>query len=89
LENWEFADDVVEAVANQNDLAREEIETADLCDIVAIAVLMAPLSTDLAGLQPALQGLPAVQRLGLDEATVSAVIMQFDEEISALHEALA
>ncbi len=88
LENWEFADDVIEAVANQHDLAREDIETADLCDILAIAVLMAPLSTDLVSLQLALQGLPAAQRLGLDEATVSAVIMEFDEEISALREAL-
>ncbi len=88
LENWEFADDVIRAVADQNDLAREHGRPADLCDIVAIAVLTAPLSTDLVALQLVLRDLPAAQRLGLDEATLPAVILEFEQEISALYEAL-
>jgi len=88
LENWEFGDDVVKAVADQDDFAREEIETADLSDILVIATLMAPLTSDLPGLQLALKGLPAAQRLGLEEATMRAIILEFDEELNALHEAL-
>jgi HD-like signal output (HDOD) protein len=88
LENWEFAEEMVQAVADQHNLARKEVETADLSDIVAIAVLMASFVTDLVGLQLALQGLPAVQRLGLDETKTLAVMREFDAEVEALRKAL-
>jgi HD-like signal output (HDOD) protein len=88
LENWEFADEVVQAVADQHDLAREGVEAADLSDIVAIAVLMAANSSDRAGPQHELQGLPAVRRLGLNEAKLLAITLEFDAEVGALREAL-
>ena len=88
LENWDFAEEMVQAVADQHNLARKEVATADLSDIVAIAVLMASFVTDLVGLQLALQGLPAVQRLGLDETKTLAVMREFDAEVEALRKAL-
>jgi hypothetical protein len=42
----------------------------------------------LVALQLVLRDLPAAQRLGLDEATLPAVILEFEQEISALYEAL-
>ena len=73
LENWEFADFMSQAVGDQNDLERDEDGPADLRDVIAIAVIMASFTEDLSALEVALNGLPAVLRLGLD-ATKSLAI---------------
>jgi HD-like signal output (HDOD) protein len=88
LENWEFGDDVVQAVADQHDLAREGVEAADLRDIIAVAVLMASHPGNGAAQQHALLGLPAARRLGLSDAKLLAVMLEFDAEVGALREAL-
>lgn len=88
MENWEFSDEMVQAVANQHDLEREEIETADLADIIAIAILVGSLSTDSVALQAALQGVPAARRLGLNEEKTLAIVREFDQEVGALRKAL-
>jgi len=88
LENWEFADVMVQAVADQNDLGRTEVEFPDLSDVIAIAILMASFSEDHAGLQVALQGLPAAARLGLFESRVESILTDFASEVSALRSAL-
>jgi HD-like signal output (HDOD) protein len=88
LENWEFSGAVVQAVADQNDLDRTEVEFADLSDVVAIAILMAAFSQDPNGLQVALQELPAAARLGLIAARVEVILEDFANEVSALRSAL-
>ena len=88
MENWEFSDEMVQAVANQHDLEREGIETADLADIIAIAILVGSLSTDSVALQAALQGVPAARRLGLNEDKTLAIVREFDQEVGALRKAL-
>src|SRR5208282_1870131 len=69
LENWEFSDEVVKAVANQNDIGRdgEEMQIPDLSDIIVVATLMASFATDPVALQVAMNGVPAVFRLRLNE----------------------
>lgn len=91
LENWAFGEGMIQAIANQHDLERVEIEAADLSDVIAIAIaiLIRTHSTDLAHLHPELRGLPAVRRLGLSEAKLHDVILEFDAEVGALREALA
>ena len=49
---------------------------------------MSSFVTDLAGLQVAMQDLPAVKRLGLDEARTQAVMKEFASEVGALRSAL-
>jgi len=88
LENWEFADAMVQAVADQNDLGRTDVEFPDLSDVVAVAILMAAFSEDPPGLQVALQGLPAAARLGLFQARVESILKDFASEVSALRSAL-
>jgi HD-like signal output (HDOD) protein len=87
MENWEFSEEMVQAVANQHDLARDGLESGDLSDVIAIAILVGSLSTDPVALVSALQGLPAVDRLGLDEVKILAVVREFDEEVGALRQA--
>jgi hypothetical protein len=79
---------VVQAVADQHDLAREGVEAADLRDIIAVAVLMASHPGNGAAQQHALLGLPAARRLGLSDAKLLAVMLEFDAEVGALREAL-
>ncbi len=88
LENWEFPEVMVQAVADQQDLSREDVETADLSDIIAISILMSSFDSDVTGLQVAMHGVPAVARLGLDEAKTAAVMKEFGAEVGALRSAL-
>jgi len=88
LENWEFSDQTVRAVADQNDLGRTDIEFPDLSDVVVIAILMASFAEDPVNLQVALQGLPAAARLGLFESRVETLLKEFATEVSALRSAL-
>ncbi len=88
LENWEFSEAMAQAVGEQEDLDRNEPETADLSDIVAIAVLMAKHADDLTGLQAALTDLPGAKRLELNDARMASVIKDSATEVSALSAAL-
>jgi HD-like signal output (HDOD) protein len=88
LENWDFPEATAEAVGEQEDLQREDTGPADLRDVIAVAVLMAPHSKDAASLEAALSGLPASIRLGLDEAKTRAVMEECAAEVQALSDAL-
>jgi HD-like signal output (HDOD) protein len=88
LENWEFSEAMAQAVGEQDELDRTEPETADLSDIIAVAVLMARHGADQAALQAALEDLPAARRLDLGEARMASVIRDSATEVSALSEAL-
>jgi HD-like signal output (HDOD) protein len=88
LENWGFADGMAQAVGDQDDLHRAAEGPADLSDVVAAAILMANHAADLAALTAALQDSQAADRLGLDEAILSAVTRDSAAEVTALSQAL-
>jgi HD-like signal output (HDOD) protein len=88
LENWEFSEAMAQAVGEQVELDRTEPETADLSDILAIAVLIARHGEDLPALAADLKGLPAALRLELNEARMTNVLKDSASEIVALSEAL-
>jgi HD-like signal output (HDOD) protein len=88
LENWEFADFMADAVGEQNDLDRRDEGPADLRDVIALAILMASYENDPEGLAVCLNGLPAVQRMGLDDTKTMAVVRDSAAEIAALRQAL-
>jgi HD-like signal output (HDOD) protein len=88
LENWDFPEVMAQAVGEQEDHTRTDAETADLKDVIAIAVLMAGLSEDFPALEAALNGLPTGGRLGLNEARTLTVIRESAAEVTALSQAL-
>jgi len=88
MENWEFADEMVAAVAGQDDLQRDGVETADLCDIVAVANRMASFGSDIDGLRLAIDGLGAAARLRLSDEKVRVVMHDGAAEVAALRNAL-
>ena len=71
LENWKFSEAMARAVG-QEDFSRTELESPDLTDVVGVAVLMVSYGTDIAGLEAALQELPAAKRLGMNQSKTMA-----------------
>jgi hypothetical protein len=69
-------------------IGRTEPETADLSDVIAVAVLMARHAADVPALEAAVAGLPSTARLGLDEARTMSVMRESATEVKALSEAL-
>ena len=88
LENWEFSEDMAQAVGEQEEHDRSEPELADLSDILAVAVLMARHGEDLPALQADLKDMPGALRLDLSDARMASVIKESATEVSALSEAL-
>jgi HD-like signal output (HDOD) protein len=88
LENWDFSEAMAQAVGDQNDHTRTEVEVADLSDIISVAILMAAYAEDFATLEVALNGLPTAGRLGLTETRTRAVMLESAAEVTALSDAL-
>jgi HD-like signal output (HDOD) protein len=90
LENWDFSDEMAQAVGQQHEYSRESADAPpDLRDVICVAVVLAEQRENLAGLAALLADLAAAKRLGLDELSTPGVIEECDEEIDALTEALA
>ena len=88
LENWEFSEEVVAAVGDQNDADRESSAGADLADVIAVSILMASFAADAEGLQIASSGLASTVRLGLDQEKMAAIMQDSAVEVAALRNAL-
>jgi len=88
LENWKFSETMARAVG-QEDFLRTDLDAPDLTDVVGVAILMVAYGTDVAGLDGALQELPAAKRLGLNESKTLSVMQDSAAEVTALSQALA
>ena len=82
LENWEFPEQIIQAVGEQAD------KGADLTDVLQLSIAMAPLSTDPAGAQLAIRDFGATKRLGLDEEMTVTVLQEFATEVNEICSAL-
>ena len=88
LENWELTDELVQAVADQDDVAREHEGMADLTDILVCANMMAAYMDHPEDLVLNMAGVTSFTRLGLDQANCTVVLAESREEIEALRQAL-
>ncbi len=88
LENWELPDDVVQAVADHEDIARENRGPPDLTDIVTVAVMMAAYADHPTDLELNMQGIQSFHRLELDGAKAEKIMEDTKTEIAALRQAL-
>lgn len=88
MENWEMAESLVDAIGDQEDIAREHDGAADLTDVVICANMMAAYFNDPADLKLNMQGVNAFRMLSLDATTTGAIIVECREEIEALRNAL-
>jgi HD-like signal output (HDOD) protein len=88
LENWEFPEEMAEAISAQDDLSRESEDPPNLSDIIATAILMASFSSDVAGLAMTMEGSPVVGRLRLTAAKAEVIMRESAVEIASLRQAL-
>ena len=88
LENWEMNEELVAAVAEQDDVGREHDGPADLADLLVCANMMGAYFNQPADLELNMQGVTAFRMLGLDAANCTRVMSECRGEIEALRQAL-
>ena len=88
LENWEFAPEMVEAIGDQEDVARRHEGSADLTDVLVVANTMTSYIDHPGELELNLQGIAAFEMLGMDSAACQAAYAECQKEVEALASAL-
>jgi HD-like signal output (HDOD) protein len=88
LENWEIADEIVQAVRECEDLAREPRGPVSLTDLLLAANLIVIHQGDPALLSMRLQSVKAVAKMHLDAEVCEGLMKESEAEIKALREAL-
>ncbi len=88
LENWEMADEVVFAVGEFEDHARDYHGPPDLTDVLTVAYLMVSYQEQPELIELNMQGVGACKRMQLDRAAYEKLIGESSEEIRAMQQAL-
>ena len=88
LENWEMADEVIEAVSSFEDLERSHEGPVDLTDVVTVGNLLAAFKDHPDTLELNLHDVAACKRMNIDRAAYEQLINESEHEIDALRQAL-
>jgi HD-like signal output (HDOD) protein len=88
LEHWGIADEVVEAVRESEDFAREPRGAVSLSDVLVAATLIAVYREQPDLLDARLHSVRPVARFRLDRAVCEALIAESAQELAELQEAL-
>ena len=88
LENWQLSEEIVEAVANYEDIGRSHVGPTDLTDVLTVGFLMASYRDHPESVELNMQGVAACTRMQLDPAGYDNLIQESGEEIAAIEAAL-
>lgn len=88
MENWEFPDEMVEAVALHEDVERTHEGPPDLTDVLTVSVMVSSFAGQAADMELNLQDVTAFKQLGLDGTSCVEILTASEEEISQLRQAL-
>ena len=88
LENWAFADEIVQAVHESENLERESRGPLALVDVLVVGTILAEHINQPQVLHAQVQCAKPLQRLKLDAAACAAFITESQTEIDSLREAL-
>jgi len=86
LKSWKFPENLITAVAEQNDLTRDSENGPDLVDVVQVARLQSYINTERALSEEELETVPAFKKLGVD---TGISVVELDENSDEYAEALA
>jgi HD-like signal output (HDOD) protein len=89
LENWGFADEIVQAVHESEAPERDARGGVGLADVLAVGVLLAEHHSQPHVIKAQVNSAKLLQRLHLDEAACETFIADSTQAVSALREALA
>ncbi|HTT01949.1 MAG TPA: HDOD domain-containing protein [Steroidobacteraceae bacterium] len=88
LENWEMADEIVAAVAEFEDLARDHRGPVDLTDVLAVSHLIVSYQAHPEAIELNMQGVAACKRMQLDATAYTKLIAESAAEVAAMQNAL-
>jgi HD-like signal output (HDOD) protein len=88
LENWEMADEVVDAVSNFEDMEREHTGPVDLTDVVTVGSLLAAFKDHPDTIELNMHDVTACKRMKIDRADYEQLIDESESEIDTLRQAL-
>ncbi len=88
LEHWGIADEIVQAVRQSEDFAREPLGPISLSDVLVAATLIAVYRDQPDLLDARLHSVRPVARLQLDRSVCEALIAESAQELAELQEAL-
>lgn len=88
LENWGMADELVDAVATQDEADRDVRGTARLADVLLISTVLASFQDQPELTQLKLQECKTAKKLGIDYSALETLKRESESELRALHEVL-
>jgi HD-like signal output (HDOD) protein len=88
LENWEMADEIVDAVHQYEQVYRQHSGPTDLTDVLLVGDMLASFHEWPDSLELNLQGVHAVTRMELDRERLDRILADSAAEIAALRQAL-
>jgi HD-like signal output (HDOD) protein len=88
LENWDMAEEIVEAVGNYEDIGRAHTGPTDLTDVLTVGYLIASYRDHPESIELNMEGVAACSRMQLDRAGYDKLIQECGEEIAAIQAAL-
>ena len=88
LENWEMAEEIVQAVSEYEDLERKGAGTPDLTDVLTVSHLLDAFKDHPETLELNMHDAAACRRMQIDAAGYRNLIEESEHEIDALREAL-
>jgi len=88
LENWGFAEEMCNAVGDQNDHERRWIHDGELSDVLIVSVVLAEALKNSAPRIVAMDGISAFQHIGLTEQNCADILTHAKHYLGALHDAL-
>ena len=88
LENWGFAEQMCDAVGDQNDYERRWVRGAELTDVIIVGVVLAGELKHSAPGAAGMQGISAFQHLRLSAADCEDILIQAKQHLGSLHDAL-
>ena len=89
LENWGFADEIVQAVHESENFERDSRGAPTLSDVLVVGVLLAEHHDKPEVLRAQLHIAKPLQRLQLDQAACQSFIAESAQEVTALRDALS
>lgn len=88
LENWDMADEIVEAVANYEDIGRVHTGPTDLTDVLTVGYLIASYRDHPESIELNMEGVAACKRMQLDRPAYDKLIQESADEVAAIQAAL-
>jgi len=88
LENWQFPEEMAEAIGNQTEYERRWRHDADLTDVLISSIVLADAMKSPAPRAIAMEGISAFQTIGLNNQDCAAILTHAEYQVGSLHDAL-